>query len=140
MRYTIFLLTSCICALQGCVPTTAVVHDGLKTKVIDSMTKEPLSGAFVFDHLENGRPHTLVFSNERGEVLLNPKRRFMLSSLLGEALIFQSLWVCKEGYVPYLAGSRGGWNADYGPSRLHTPTVIELTKSPLSPAESCLAI
>lgn len=134
------LLPICVALLQGCIPRTAVVHDGLKSKIVDSVTKEPLNGAFVYDYLDGGKPHVLVLGNESGEVTLDPSRRLTLGGLMGEALVRQKLWVCKEGYVPYLAGSRGGWNADYGPSKIHTPTVIELAKSPLAPAESCLAI
>lgn len=63
-----------------------------------------------------------------------------MTLFLGEALVFKYLWVCKEGYTPYLVGSIGGWNSDYGPSNTYTPALIELSQSSLSSAESCLAV
>ncbi|MBP5979142.1 MAG: hypothetical protein KA748_02955 [Halomonas sp.] len=137
MKFSLLWLLACL-LLQGCIPRTVIVHDGLKTTVIDFMSKEPLEGAFVYDRLDGQAPHILALSDEKGEILLNPKKEFVLSSLLGEAKVFKHLWVCKEGYMPYLAGSMGGWNADFGSSKTHTPVVIELTRSSLAPSESCL--
>lgn len=106
--------------------------------VIDSTSKKPLEGAFVYDRLEGQTPGILARSNERGEIRLDPKRKFIVSGLLGEAMVLKVIWVCKEGYTPYLAAFLRGWNSDFGPSTIHTPKVIELLRSPLASTESCL--
>jgi hypothetical protein len=140
VRVSLLWSIACLALLQGCFPRSVIVHDGLKTKIVDSVTKEPVGNAFVYDHLKGQSPHVLALSNEKGEILLDPKRRLTLSGLMGEALIFKYIWVCRDGYIPHLAGYNGGWNADYGPSTVYTPTMIELTKSSLAPAQSCLAL
>ena len=132
------LLTLSLLSLAGCIPRTAVVHDGLETTVLDAETKKPLPDAFVYDRFENKTgPHVLARSNNFGQLRLEPATRLTFASPLGEALVFQSLWVCKEGYKPVQVGSRSGWNADYQPSEYYRPNSIELMKSALLPAESC---
>lgn len=126
--------------LQGCMPRSVIVHDGLETRVVDSVTQTPISGAFVYDRLVDTRPRMLALSGPGGELLLEPSRTLKFTPLLGEALVLNVLWVCKEGYMPYRVGSASGWNADYRPSTRYTPARIELTRSTLNPAESCLAI
>lgn len=138
MQTPLLWLIACLLLLQGCIPRTIIVHDGLKTTVIDSTSKKPLEGAFVYDRLEGQTPGILARSNERGEIHLDPKRKFIVSGLLGEAMVLKVIWVCKEGYTPYLAASLRGWNSDFGPSTIHTPKVIELLRSPLASTESCL--
>jgi hypothetical protein len=120
----------------------SVVHDGLKTTVIDSMTKKPLDGAFAFDRLEGEgkKPHVLATSNAKGEILVVPKTRIVMNVPLGEALIHMHLWVCKKGYAPQIVGARVGWNADFSPSETYTPDVVELSPSSLKSEESCLAL
>lgn len=126
--------------LQGCMPRSVIVHDGLETQIVDSVTQAPIQGAFVYDRLVDAAPRILALSDPGGALLLQPSRKLKLTPLLGEALVFNALWVCKEGYQPYQVGSASGWNADYRPSRRYTPAVIALTRSALAPAESCLAI
>ncbi|MGV8959523.1 MAG: hypothetical protein ACOH1V_03965 [Stenotrophomonas sp.] len=118
----------------------AVVHDGLKTLVVDSVTQEPVGDAFVYDRLEGKKPRVLALSDNKGALVLEPKSKLIFSALMAEAFIYKQLWVCKDGYSPYLAGSGGGWNSDYRPSVTYTPAVIELTKSSLAQTESCLAL
>lgn len=118
----------------------SVVHDGVDGVVVDAATQKPLAGAFVFDRLEARRPHVLASSGADGRVHLEAARRLTLAAPLGEALIFQSLWICKEGYAPVEVGGRSGWNADYGPSKVFEVGKVELARSALDPENSCADI
>jgi hypothetical protein len=142
MKQTVAITIFSVVFLQACIPRTAVVHDGLKTTVMDAATKRPIGGAFAYDRLEaeTKTPHVLANSNANGELFLDAKSKLAMGVFLGEAMVFRSLWVCKEGYAPHLVGSTGGWNSDYGPSRIYTPNAIELSPSSLPPAETCLAM
>jgi len=126
--------------LPGCVIRTVVVHDGLSTTVVDAVSRQPLAQAFAYDQVaHNDKPAVLALSNTQGELRLEGRRRITVTPLLGEAMVFRQLWVCKEGYTPRLVGVSSGWNSDYGPTREYTPQVVELVPSPLPPAKSCLA-
>lgn len=136
MRYLAFVLS--LISLSACIPRTTVVHDGMTASVIDAETKQPLAAAFVYDRIENSQPHILAKSDSLGQIQLEPNTRLTLTFPLGEALVFQSLWVCKEGYKPFLAGQRSGWNADYAPAKYFELHTIELTRSLVGQNESCL--
>jgi len=136
MRSIMFTLIPLFVA--GCFPRTAVVHDGVEATVLDVKTKKPLGGAIVYDRIEtNGRPHVLTQSDSSGQLRLDPKTKLTLAHPLGEALVFQTLWVCKDGYEPVRVGGRSGWNADYAPAEHFRPGTLELTPSTISTGESC---
>jgi len=115
-----------------------VVHDGVQGTVVDALSKQPVEGAFVYDYFEfDGRPHVLALSDPYGRVQLEPTRRLEFVILLGEANVFQTLWICKDGYVPVEVGGRGGWNADFLPSQVFNVGTIELVHSNKPAGDSC---
>lgn len=126
---------ACLLLLQGCaIPRLVTLHDGLATQVVDATTKEPLSGAYAFSRLDkDGNPVVLGRSDLAGNLRVEAKRTIALIPLLGEAQVVLDLRLCKQGYAPNLAVSRGGWNADLGPSQFHEIESVELT--PASSAE-----
>jgi hypothetical protein len=124
-------------SLAACVPRTAVVHDGIEGTVIDAETEQAIAMAFIFDRIEDGRPRVLAQSNASGLLQLMPNMRLTFNSPLGEASVFQSLWVCKEGYKPVLVSERSGYNADYTPARYSRLGTIELARSPSHTTDSC---
>ncbi|MEY4562774.1 MAG: hypothetical protein RLZZ618_2051 [Pseudomonadota bacterium] len=139
MRRTAWGLAAVV-LLPGCVIRTVVVHDGLTTTVVDAASRQPLAQAFAYDQVaSNDKPVVLALSNTQGELQLEGRRRLTVTPLLGEAIVFRQLWVCKEGYTPRLVGVSSGWNSDYGPTRAYTPQVVELVPSPLPAAASCSA-
>ena len=132
-------------SLTGCVLVTSVEHDGLETTVIDAETRQPLAEAFVYDGFaygddEKGQPRVLSKSNASGQIRLAPRTHLEFVIFLGEAVVHQSLWVCKDGYKPVWVGGRGGWNADLSPKKYFKPGTIELTRSTLIATESCLQV
>lgn len=130
-------------SLSGCIPRTVLVHDGVETTVFEAETKKPLPDAFVYDSFDSkAGPRVLARTNAIGLVRLNPESRMRfsaltLSALMGEALISQYLWICKEGYKPVMVGGSMGWNADYRAGKLYRPKSVELSKSELPPDKSC---
>ena len=79
MRHLAFLLS--LISLSACIPITTVVHDGVTGFVVDSETKQPLAGAFVYDGITNGLPHILTKSDSLGQIELSPNTRLLLLSL-----------------------------------------------------------
>lgn len=133
--YAFFLLA------QGCVPRTLTMHDGLDTTVVDSATKAPILGAFVF--LGHGasllKGPALATSDASGRLKLNPETKVKLVMPITEGLVDQRLIVCKEGYEPNTVVWRSGWNADVSPSQLYQIKVVELTKSTTAESSGCKA-
>jgi len=88
---------ACLPLFHGCIPRAAVVHDGLKTTIVDSASGEPLSGAFVYDRLDGQTPHVLALGNEKGELLLGSKERITLSGFMGEGLYSGTFGCARRG-------------------------------------------
>lgn len=130
---------ACLLLVQGCaIPRFVTLHDGLATRVVDARTKEPLSGAYAFSRVdEDGNPIVLGRSDRAGNLRVEAKRTLALIPLLGEALVSLDLRLCKQGYAPTTAVSRGGWNADLGPSRFHQIESVELTPASSAGASGC---
>jgi hypothetical protein len=127
--------------LQGCVPRSRVVHDGLETTVVDAVTKKPLPGAFVYNGMEPGKkPRVLAFSGHKGEIHLEPERQWRFDFFLGESNVPIPLWVCKEGYEPNRVSFRGGWNIDRQPDYTHKQRYVEMTRSSSARPASCAEI
>jgi|GEM_PF-2416686 len=122
--------------MTGCVPRLVVDHDGLETTVIDAETREPLENAVAFNHF--GEPFARARSDRDGKILLAPKQRLEFVPFLGEAVVEMGLWVCKEGYVPFQAGIRRGWNADFDAPTTYQPDAIALYRFSLQPTMSCV--
>lgn len=115
--------------LQACaIPRWVVIHDGIKTTVVDAATKQPIQDAYVFVHSHS---QILAHSDQNGYIELQPKRELKWVTLMGEGMILMSLRVCKAGYVPYVAVPRGGWNADLKPIQM-----LEIAQIELSPASA----
>ena len=117
--------------LQGCVPRSVIVHDGLDTTVLDPQTQQPLAGVAILD---GGT--WVAQSDAQGRVQLAPERTLKLVPLMGEANIMLSLLACKDGYAPLPVATRGGWNADYGQSQVHRE-VIYLQRASGTPSHAC---
>lgn len=118
--------------LQACaIPRWVVIHDGLKTTVVDATSKQPIQDAYVFVH---SHAEALARSDQKGRIELQPKRELQWVTLLGEGMLEMSLRVCKAGYTPYVAVPRGGWNADLRPVEMLEITQIELSPAPATPA------
>lgn len=104
--------------LQGCMPRSVLVHDGLETTVIDALTQQPLAGVVI----ASGGQY-LTQSDAQGQVRVAPQRTLKLEPLMGEANVMLNLLACKDGYAPQAVALRGGWNADYGPSQVHREVI-----------------
>lgn len=117
--------------LQGCMPRSVIVHDGLDTQVLDRQTQQPLAGVAILDG-----GVWVAQSDAQGRVQLAPERTLKLVPLMGEANIMLSLLACKDGYAPLPVATRGGWNADYGQSQVHRE-VIYLQRSNDTPSRAC---
>lgn len=117
--------------LQACaIPRWVVIHDGLKTTVVDAVTKQPIQDAYVFVH---SGAEALARSDQNGHIELQPKRKLEWILLLSEGRMEMSLRVCKAGYAPYVAVPRGGWNADLKPIQMLEISQIELSPAPAKP-------
>ena len=127
-------------ALSGCALQSAVVHDGLDAHVIDAETNQALPGAFVYDRVDTKVPHALAHSDAAGAIVLEPAYRLTVAFPTLEGIVYEALWVCKDGYTPVLVGARSGWNADYSPAQIYRPGTIELVRSKLDAAASCADI
>src|SRR5690606_34246207 len=104
--------------LQGCMPRSVIVHDGLDTTVVDQHTRQPLAGVSIIDAGVG-----VARSDAQGRVQLAPRRTLKLGPLMGEANVMLSLLACKDGYAPQPVAERRGWNADYGPSQVHREVI-----------------
>lgn len=132
MRSISWSALACFLLLQGCMPRTITIHDGLDTTVVDAVTKEGIAGAFVFSSRGESMSmigNVLAKSGANGHIHLEPETTTKFVALMSEGLVDQSLVVCKEGYDPNRVARRGGWNADFSPSKLHEIKQVELTKS-----------
>ncbi len=119
--------------LQACaIPRWVVIHDGLKTTVVDAVTKQPIQDAYAFVH---SGAEVLARSDQNGHIELQPKRKLEWILLLSEGIMEMSLRVCKAGYAPYVAVPRGGWNADLKPIQMLEIAQIELSPEPENPGE-----
>lgn len=117
--------------LQACaIPRWVVIHDGLKTTVVDAVTKQPIQDAYAFVH---SGAEVLASSDQNGRIELQPKRKLEWILLLSEGHMEMSLRVCKAGYAPYVAVPRGGWNADLKPIQMLEIAQIELSPVPEKP-------
>lgn len=129
---------ACLVLLQGCIPRSVLIHDGLQTTVVDAASQAPIADAFVFDRRDkDGRPIILARSNEKGRLSLLPAREFRFVPLLSEASLFLLLTVCKAGYEARTVVTRGGWNADFGPSRVHEVEFVPLARSLSAESADC---
>lgn len=137
MRATAILIA--LFMLTGCLPRQVVVHDGIRASVVDADTKAAISGAFVYDRLDAGRPRVLARSDADGSVQLAPDTRRRITPVMGEAQVVQFLWICSEGYQPLLASQRAGWNADFAAPRTHDLGTVELTRRAAGDDRSCSA-
>lgn len=117
--------------LQGCMPRSVIVHDGLDTRVLDSQTRQPLAGVSILD-----AGVWVAQSDARGRVHLAPERTLKLVPLMGEANVMLSLLACKDGYTPQPVALRRGWNADFGQSQVHRQ-VIYLQRASGTPSPVC---
>lgn len=123
-RCTALLATALL--VQGCMPRSVLVHDGLDTTVLDQQTQQPLAGVSILD-----AGVVVAHSDAQGRVQLAPQRTLKLVPLMGEARISLSLLACKDGYLPTVVAERGGWNADYSDSQVHrTPIVLQPATGP----------
>ena len=104
--------------LQGCMPRSVIVHDGLDTTVVDRHTRQPLAGVSIVD-----AGVVVARSDAQGRVQLAPRRTLKLEPLMGEANVMLHLLACKDGYAPQPVAERRGWNADYGPSQVHREVI-----------------
>ncbi|HLD67398.1 MAG TPA: hypothetical protein VJA19_15270 [Pseudomonas sp.] len=132
---------ACLLLVQGCaIPRLVTLHDGLATQVVDATTKEPLAGAYAFSRVdEDGNPIVLGRSDLAGNLRVEAKRTVAFIPLLGEAMVSLDLRLCKQGYAPTTAVSRGGWNADLGPSRFHEIESVELTPASSAESSGCIS-
>lgn len=139
MNRTRWTVLACLLLVQGCaLPRLVTLHDGLATRVVDARTKAPLSGAYAFSRVdEDGKPIVLGRSDRAGNLRVEAKRTLALIPLLGEAMVSLDLRLCKQGYAPTTAVSRGGWNADLGPSRFHQIESVELSPASSAGPSGC---
>lgn len=125
------LVTLLILLLQACaIPRWVVIHDGIKTTVVDAATKQPIQDAYVFVHSPT---QILARSDQNGYIELQPKRELKWVTLMSEGMILVSLRICKAGYAPYVAVPRSGWNADLKPVQMLEIKQIELSPAPAVP-------
>lgn len=142
-RFPVRLLLVALAAslLQGCaLPRVLAVHDGLRTTVIDAETRAPIADAVVFTHRDTtGRPIVLGRSDQTGHVDFEPRSKLGWVPLLGEGMIFFLLSVCRDGYMPAEIQTRGGWNADFRPARVHEQAWVELQRAGIDAPGQCPA-
>ena len=137
--------TATLLIMAGCVPHISVIHDGVRATVIDAVSKQPVEGARVVDggrRDDNGvvrywDQDVLASSDAHGQIQLAPATHLVFDVLLGEAWREQTLWICKDGYAPVLAGGRGGWNSDLSPSETIDMGTVDLVRSDNPARDNC---
>lgn len=128
--------------LSGCaIPRSVLIHDGLRTTIIDAASRVPLADAFVFARRDSqGRPLILARSDRDGRLELEPARRLQFVPLLGEAFAHLALTVCKDGYEAREVVTGGGWNADFKPGRVHEIEFLPLRPSFSAESADCQVV
>jgi hypothetical protein len=124
--------------MQGCVPRSVLLHDGLSTTVVDAGSQAPIADAFVFARRDNqDQPIVLARSDENGKLSLQAEREIQFVVLLGEAIVFLKLTVCKPGYEAWELVTGSGWNADFRASQRHEVERISLVRSTSPESANC---
>lgn len=125
--------------LPGCaIPRSVLIHDGLTTTVVDAASQAPIADAMVFARRNNqGQPLVLARSDANGRLSLQPAREIRFIPLLSEGSPFLMLTICKAGYEARAVVTRGGWNADLGPSRVHEVEFVPLARSSSVESADC---
>jgi len=124
--------------LQGCLPRSALLHDGLSTTVVDAGSQAPIADAFVFarrDHQD--QPIVLARSDANGKLSLPAEREIQFVVPLGEAIVFLKLTVCKQGYKAWELVTGSGWNADFRASQIHDVERVSLVPSTSPESANC---